>query len=62
MRWYKVEDVVDHAQNLSGAYMSHPIGPGHAGVFTGWHDDVQYAKWFDEPGMSDLPSKGGWYR
>lgn len=61
MRWYKVADVMDHAENLSGAYMSNPMGSGMVGVFTGWNTDQgHFVNWFTSG--SNLPYKGAWYR
>jgi hypothetical protein len=63
MRWYKVADVLDHINNLSGAYMSNPMGSGHVGVFTGWNTDQgQYVYWFNTDGRQNLPGRGAWYR
>jgi len=63
LRWYKVADVLDHINNLSGAYMSNPMGSGHVGVFTGWNTNQgQYAYWFDTNGRQNLPGRGAWYR
>jgi hypothetical protein len=64
MRWYKVADVLDHINGLSGSYMSNAMGSGHVGVITGWNTDQgQYVYWFaPDQSRTNLPGRGAWYR
>jgi hypothetical protein len=61
MRWYKVPDVLDHAQGLSGAYLSNRLLS--TGVFTGFNSSTQYVYWLDsQSGRTNLPGRRTWYR
>ena len=56
MRWYKVPDVLDHAQGLSGAYMSNRVAS--SSFFTGFNASTQFTNWFS----GNLPGRRSWYR
>jgi hypothetical protein len=56
MRWYKVPDVLDHAQGLSGAYMSNRLAS--SSFFTGFNSSTQFTNWFS----GNLPGRRAWYR
>jgi hypothetical protein len=61
MRWYKVPDVLDHAQGLSGAYLSNRLLA--SGVFTGFNSADQFVYWLDsQSGRTNLPGRRTWYR
>ena len=61
MRWYKVADVLDHAQGLSGSYLSNRLAS--TGVFTGFNSSTQYVYWLDsQSGRTNLPGRRNWYR
>jgi hypothetical protein len=56
MRWYKVPDVLDHAQGLSGAYLSNRLAS--SSFFTGFNSSTQFVNWFSQ----NLPGRRNWYR
>ena len=64
IRWYKVADVLDHANNLSGALMSNWQGTNPASYLAGFNaSSSQYTYWFNDLGSKQiLPGKGAWYR
>jgi hypothetical protein len=61
IRWYKVADVVDHMNNLSGTYMSNRLNS--TSFFSGFNSSGQYVSWFDTaPTAMNLPGRRAWYR
>lgn len=61
MRWYKIADVVDHGQNLSGSYMSNRLNS--TSFFSTFNSSGQFTNWFDTaPTSMNLPGRGAWYR
>ena len=64
MRWYKVPDVLDHAQSLSGAYMANRIASSSFfGLFNSTTSGQQ-SFWMVSPsgGGPELPGRRAWYR
>ena len=57
MRWYKVADVADHAQGLSGTYLSNRVQS--SSFFSGFNSAGQYTNWLNGAG---LPGRRAWYR
>jgi hypothetical protein len=61
MRWYKVADVVDHGDNLSGSYMSNRLNS--TSFFSTFNSSGQSTNWFDTaPTSMNLPGRRAWYR
>lgn len=61
MRWYKVADVLDRAQGLSGAYLANRLAS--SSFFSTFNSGGQDVYWLSaESGRTNLPGRRGWYR
>lgn len=58
MRWTRTKTVVDG----DGSYMAYRVGTSAASFFTFFNSAGQTVKNFDDPGATELPGRGAWYR